>query len=122
MEDIENLAKGCDVEINSSRNIAQSLYRSVLAVGAGVISETDLNDVVCPTCGKYPSTVCSDGNVKNATKMPSNILFDKKEEIPDLLPFQDQNFAKFNEKCKNVVEIRILSSFNNGPSSAEKKD
>ena len=112
MEDIENLAKGCDVEVNSCRNIAQSLYRSVLAVGAGVISETDLNDVVCPTCGKYPSTVCSDGNVKNATKMPSNILFDKKEEIPDLLPFRDQLVSEiFLQNSIRNVEMSKKSGF-----------
>lgn len=67
IEYLTQLSYKSGVQVKSPRNVAQDIYRCVLTVAVGVISESDLNNCVCPTCGKFPAITFSDGNMKNAS-------------------------------------------------------
>ena len=87
---IDQLADKSDIEILSAPNMAQDLYRTVLSVGAGVITQDCLNFVTCPICGRFPHITCGDGNVKDASRIPTNLIYNEEEEdIEDLFQFKN---------------------------------
>ena len=64
---IEQICLKSGVEISSTGNVAQDVYRCVICISSCIITGEDLDEVTCPTCGRFPTITFSDGNVKNAT-------------------------------------------------------
>ena len=82
---LTDLSHKSGINLDSIQNISQDVYRSCLTIAAAVITEQDMNDVSCPTCGILPEITYSDGNVKNASRVPDNLTYtDVKGEVRDL--------------------------------------
>ena len=70
MMDLINLHAGAaGITVNSPRNYAQDLYRTIISLKAATITEEMMNAQICPYCGIFPHVTCSDGNVKNAINL-----------------------------------------------------
>ena len=54
IEHLIQLRTKSDVDLKAPRNVAQDLYRTVMMIAVGSITEQDMNAVVCPECGIYP--------------------------------------------------------------------
>ena len=112
---IDQLADKSDIELLSAPNMAQDLYRTVLSVGAGVVTQNCLNFEICPICGRFPHITCGDGNVKDASRIPKNLIYnEEEEEIEDLFQFKNvaatELFTQNNTK-KAWLYISIRNYF-----------
>jgi len=114
-DNLTDLSHKSGINLDSIQNISQDVYRSCLTIAAAVITEQDMNNVSCPTCGILPEITYSDGNVKNASRVPDNLTYtDVAGEVRDLFEFKstlvEEVFSKnpnknFKMSKKNAFSI-----------------
>lgn len=81
--------------INLDSKHISGCVQKLLTFAVAVITEQDINDVSCPTCGILPEIKYQDGNVKKASLVPENLtytdLFEFKSALLEEVFFKNSN-------------------------------
>ena len=110
-ENLTDLSLKSGINLVSVQNISQDVYRSCLTIAAAVINEQDMNDVSCPTCGILPEITYSDGNVKNASRVPENLTYGG-GEVRDLFEFKSALVEEvFSRNANKKCEMKSINAF-----------
>ena len=107
-----------DMQTDLSNNSIR-IEKCVIGVASLIVTEDDINDVVCYLCGNCPKICCTDGNTKNSIHVGANMVFDYEDEgeIPSLPQFTGNlieevlcsAFFQFKTETKiNMLKIPLL--------------
>ena len=101
------------------KNISLNIEQCAVSILSLLITEDCMNSKVCLVCGRVAYRICTDGNVKNASKIQDNMFFEKNSDpLYDLQEFKSElaintltrNFFQNVERVKiNMFKVFCLS-------------
>ena len=68
--------EGTEMKANL-KNISLNIEQCAVSILSLLITEDCMNSKVCLVCGRVAYCICTDGNVKNASKIQDNMFFEK---------------------------------------------
>ena len=106
--------EGLDAEVfqKDITNNSVRLEKLVIGVSSLLVTDEDIDDVICYYCGNCPKIVSTDGNTKDSIKVQTNMVYDY-EDTKEILPLaefiEDLTVEVF---CSSFFQMKTEKKFN----------